>query len=259
MANESDEEVEAAEPTPEDRPVEPSKPRTGPVLASFAHADDMEIGSGGTVARWASEGREVHLLLLTNGDRGAQDPATDRAELARTRVREQQAAAEVLGLAGFEVLDVHDGELTNTYDVRVEVARRVRRIRPETVLTCDPTAMFLGNRYFNHSDHRTAGIATLDGVFPGAGNALFFSELLDEGLEPWDTPQVYLQWSNEPNTFEDITGHLQTKLDALACHPSQLEGGMLGFFDTWLREEAVKNGGRAGVEHAESFRVLELE
>ncbi|MBI4259939.1 MAG: PIG-L family deacetylase [Actinobacteria bacterium] len=232
----------------------------GPVLACFAHADDMEIAAGGTLARWAGQGREVRLLLLTNGDRGSQDPARDRAELARTRIVEQEAAARVLGLAGFRVLDVSDGELENVHEVRLEVAREIRRVRPTTVVTCDPTATFLGNRYFNHSDHRTAGIATLDALFPGAGNPHFFRELLDEeGLEPWSVPRVHLAWTTEPNSREDVTGFFQAKLDALAEHKSQLEGGMLGFFERWLRTEAEENGRAMGVEHAEAFRVLELD
>lgn len=234
------------------------EPVTGPVLACFAHADDMEIGAGGTIAKWAAAGREVHLLLLTNGDRGSQDPTRDREELARIRVEEQEAAAAVLGLAGFRVLPNHDGELENTHEVRREVARAIRHIRPVTAVTCDPTAWFFGNRYFNHADHRTAGVATLDALFPGAGNPHFFSELLAEGLEPWGVPQVYLCWSNEPNTHEDITGFMETKLAALAEHRSQLEGGMLGFFEQWLRTEATEAGSRIGVEHAESFRVLDL-
>jgi LmbE family N-acetylglucosaminyl deacetylase len=237
---------------------DPAEPITGPVLACFAHPDDMEIGAGGTVAKWAAAGREVHLLLLTNGDRGAQDPSLDRDELARTRAGEQEAAAAVLGLAGVRILSNHDGELENTHSIRVDVARVVRELHPAIVLTCDPTAWFFNNRYFNHRDHRQTGEATLDAVFPGAGNALFFGELLAEGLEPWNAPQVYLAWTNEPNLHEDVTGFLDTKLRALAEHKSQLEDDTLAFFEKWLTKEASEAGAKIGVEHAESFRVLDL-
>src|SRR5919198_3526948 len=86
----------------------------GPVLAVFAHPDDAEISAGGTLARWAKDGRAVHLLVLTNGDRGSEDPNQDRAELAATRKEETAAAGTVLGLASTRVLDTHDGELENT-------------------------------------------------------------------------------------------------------------------------------------------------
>src|SRR5439155_15486068 len=99
---------------------------SGPVLAVFAHPDDAEIAAGGTLGKWASEGRQVHLLVLTNGDRGSQDASVDRAELARVRLEETQAAASMLGLAGAEVLGVHDGELANTPEVRAEVVRSIR-------------------------------------------------------------------------------------------------------------------------------------
>jgi LmbE family N-acetylglucosaminyl deacetylase len=231
----------------------------GPVLAVFAHPDDAEISSGGTLARWAKEGRAVHLLVLTNGDRGSQDPAQDRAELAVTRRAETSSAASVLGLAGCRVLDTHDGELENTPSVRAEIARTIRELRPTTVVSCDPTAWFFGNRYFNHSDHRTAGATALDAVFPGAGNPHFFAEHLAEGLSPWSVPEIWLGWTNEPNHHQDITGFLEVKLDALAEHRSQVEGDMLGFFREWLPAEAEENGKKIGVQHAESFRILTLD
>jgi LmbE family N-acetylglucosaminyl deacetylase len=231
----------------------------GPVLAVFAHPDDAEISAGGTLARWAHEGRAVHLLVLTNGDRGSDDPAQDRAELARTRRSETEAAATALGLAGCRVLDIHDGELQNSASVRSEIARTVREVRPAIVLSCDPTAWFFGNRYFNHADHRTAGAAALDAVFPGAGNPHFFAEQLAEGLSPWKVPEVWLGWTTEPNHHQDITGFLEVKLAALAEHRSQVEGDMLGFFREWLPAEAEENGKKIGVQHAEAFRVLALD
>jgi LmbE family N-acetylglucosaminyl deacetylase len=228
------------------------------VLAVFAHPDDMEIAAGATVARWCDQGREVHLLVLTNGDRGAGE-RVDRAGLAATRRVETDAAARFLGLAGVTVLDTHDGELENTPEVRRTVARTVRTVRPTLVLSCDPTAVFFGNRYYNHSDHRTAGACALDGVFPAAGNPLFFEELLEEGLEPWNVPEVWLGWTLEPNHHQDVTGYVEKKLQALGKHESQVAGGQLGFFEQWLPVEAEEAGRRIGVKHAESFRVLQLD
>ncbi len=232
--------------------------RPGPVLASFAHPDDAEISSGGTLAKWAERGREVHLLVLTNGDRGSDDPTADRAELARRRAEETARAASVLGLAGSRVLDVHDGELENTAVVRAEIVRAIRGIRPAIVLSCDPTAWFFEHRYVNHADHRTAGAATLDAVFPAAGNPHFFADQLAGGLETWSVPEVWLGWTLEPNHHEDITGFIDRKLAALAEHRSQVEGDGIGFFDEWLPKEAEEAGRRIGVRHAESFRVLNL-
>ena len=238
--------------TPDDR-----EPRTGPVLAVFAHPDDAEIAAGGTLMKWAAAGRQVHLLVLTNGDRGSQDRALDRAELAATRLRETEAAAEAMGLASVRVGAIPDGELENTTHVREPVVRLIREVRAETVVTLDPTAVFFENRYYNHSDHRTAGWVALDASFPGSGNPHFFAEHLHEGLEPQDVVDVWLSWTTEPNHHEDITGFLPRKVEALARHESQLTEG-IRFFEEFLEKDAVESGARIGVEHAEPFRVLDL-
>ncbi len=231
--------------------------RTGPVLAVFAHPDDAEIAAGGVMARWAAAGRETHLLVLTNGDRGSQDPARDRAELAATRLVETEAAAAVLGLAGIQVLSIHDGDLEDSTVTREVVTRRIREVRAETVLTCDPTAIFFENRYYNHRDHRAAGSIALDAAFPASGNPHFFSEHLGEGLEVKDVHDIWLGWSNEPNHVEDITDHFATKVAALAEHASQLEEG-IRYFEESLEKEAAQSGAKIGVRYAEEFRVLDL-
>jgi LmbE family N-acetylglucosaminyl deacetylase len=230
---------------------------TGPVLGVFAHPDDAEIAAGGTLAKWCTAGREVHLLVLTNGDRGSSDPSLDRGELAATRLAETQAAARVLGLSSARVLGIADGELVNTVVVREAVIRAIREVRAETVVSVDPTAWFFERRYYNHSDHRTAGEIALDAVFPGAGNPHYFSEHLQEGLEVREVHDVWLAWTNEPNHVEDVTGFLPTKIEALARHASQLTEG-IRFFEEGLGEEAARAGKMIGVEHAEEFRVLDL-
>ncbi|MDP9297480.1 MAG: PIG-L family deacetylase [Actinomycetota bacterium] len=229
----------------------------GPILAVFAHPDDAEISAGGTLANWVAAGREVHLLVLTNGDRGSSDPARDRAELAATRKSETEAAAEELGLASAQILSIHDGELENTPAVREATVRRIREVKAETVLTCDPTAIFFENRYYNHSDHRTAGMIALDSVFPGAGNPHFFSEQLADGLDVREVHDVWLAWSNDPNHVEDVTHRFETKVAALARHASQLTEG-IRFFEDFMKKEAVEAGVKIGVARGEEFRILDL-
>ena len=255
MSSEEPLDLEAPHEREPDAPAVP----TGTVLAVFAHPDDAEISSGGVLRKWVLAGREVHLLVLTNGDRGSDDPNRDRAELAATRKQETQDAAAVLGLKSARVLDIHDGDLVNTKETQAAVSLAVRQLRPETVITCDPTAWFFHDQYFNHSDHRTAGAIALDGVFPGAGNPHYFTEQLVDGLEPWNARDVWLGWTNEPNRYEDISGLMETKLAALAAHRSQVEGDALGFFEDWLPKDAEDMGKKIGVQHAEAFRVLALE
>jgi LmbE family N-acetylglucosaminyl deacetylase len=238
--------------TPERR-----EPRTGPVLGVFAHPDDAEICAGGLLAKWAAAGREVHLLILTNGDRGSQDAEMDRAALAATRLRETAAAARGLGLASVQVGSVHDSELENTEDVRKGVVRRIREVRAETVVACDPTTVFFENRYYNHSDHRVSGFVALDASYPGSGNPHFFTEQLRDGLQVQDVFDIWLGWTHEPNNAEDITGFFARKVDALAKHASQLEEG-IRFFEDFLGKDAKEAGEKIGVEHAEEFRVLDL-
>ena len=234
-----------------------SDPRTGPALGIFAHPDDAEIAAGGTLANWVEAGREVHLLVLTNGDRGSQDPKLDRADLASIRTRETQEAADVLGLASVRILDVHDGDLANTVEAREQVVRRIREVRAETVLSVDPTAVFFQHVYYNHSDHRNAGWIALDSAFPGSGNPHFFPEHLGDGLGVQDITDVWLGWTNEPNHTEDVTATWQRKIDALAKHDSQLSEG-IAYFERFLLEEAEEAGKKIGAGRAEEFRRLDL-
>ena len=163
----------------------------------------------------------------------------------------------MLGLASVRILDVHDGDLQNTDEVREQVVRRIREVRAETVLSVDPTAVFFRNSYYNHSDHRNAGWIALDSAFPGSGNPHFFPEHLGEGIGVQDVTDVWLGWTNEPNHTEDVTATWQRKIDALAKHDSQLSEG-IAYFERFLLEEAEEAGEKIGVARAEEFRRLDL-
>ena len=224
-------------------------------LAVYAHPDDPEISAGGTLASWAEAGAAVSVLITTRGDKGTQDPDADLAKLARLRVEETAKAAALLGFAGHYHLGYHDGELPDDQELRAAITRYVRELRPQVVLCPDPTAVFFGDRYYNHHDHRVTGWATLDAVAPAAGNPHYFADHLAEGLDVHHVQAVYLSGTLEPNCWIDISDTLERKIDALFCHASQLtETGE--WFRQFLRDRAEEAGREAGVAYAEGFRRL---
>ena len=228
-------------------------------LAVYAHPDDPEISCGGTLARWAKAGSEVHVLVCTRGEKGSSDADTDREDLARRRAQEVASAARVLGLAGHEQLSVPDGELENTVVLRERIVSSVRRVRADVVVCPDPTAVFFGDTYFNHRDHRVAGWAALDAVSPAAGSPHYFP---DAGAAH-QVQSVLLSGTLEPNVWVDVGETLDVKVEALLCHASQLRAPVFGhdaaggeWFRDVVRRRAEDGGRVAGVPYAEGFRRL---
>lgn len=227
------------------------------VLAVYAHPDDPEIAAGGALARWAAAGAQVWVLITTRGEKGTDDPDADLEALAQMRIEETAAAAARLGFAGHLHLDYPDGELPDDQVIREQITRHVRQLQPEVVLCPDPTAVFFGDGYINHRDHRVTGWATLDAVAPAAGSPHYFPEHRAEGLTPHRVDAVYLSGTLEPNCWVDIGDTLEAKIDALFCHSSQLtETG--DWFREFLRVSAEDAGHAAGVPYAEAFRRITI-
>jgi LmbE family N-acetylglucosaminyl deacetylase len=221
-------------------------------LAVYAHPDDPEVSCGGTLARWTAAGSGVHLVVANLGEKGSHLPGTDPHELAERRADEVHRAAEVLGLAGVDLYGYPDGELDNTLALRERLVRTIRRVRADAVVAADPTAVFFGESYVNHRDHRELGWAVLDSLVPAA-SPLYFP---DAG----DTHQVHLvllSGTLAPDTWVDIEGSLDTKVAAVSCHESRLadDPDLIGRL---LEERAAEEGRRAGVARAEGFRRLRL-
>jgi len=225
------------------------------VLLVLAHPDDPEFFCGATLAKWAREGKEIRYLLLTCGDKGSDSPDVTPEMLCADRQAEQLAAAAVIGAKEVIFLTNKDGELVNTLDVRRDIVREVRRFRPHIIVTGDPTTYFRAGAFINHTDHRAAGAATIDAVFPAAGNRMYFPELLREGLEPYAPKEVWLSGSNEPNMWVDVTDTIDVKITALREHKSQIK-------DPAELEKRIRDRlRRTDVDrelYAESFRVLKL-
>lgn len=222
-------------------------------LAVYAHPDDPEVSCGGTLARWAAAGADVHVVVCAAGDKGASDPAVDPAELARRRAAEVAEATKALGLLGHRLLGLPDGEVDNTLELRRTLVAVIRELKPAVVVCPDPTAVFFGQHYFNHRDHREVGWATLDAVSPAAANPHYFP---DAG-PAHQVGAVYLSGTLDPDVVVDITHTIDAKAEALLHHESQL-----GEAGEWMRhvvrQRAEEAGRAAGVAFGEGFRRLRL-
>ena len=221
-------------------------------LAVFAHPDDPEVACGGTLARWARAGSEVHLVIACRGEKGSHDPSTDPDALAASRAEEVARAAKVLGLATVEHLGHPDGEIENDAVLRARLIEIIRRRRPGALVAPDPSAIFFGDSYVNHRDHRQLGWAVLDTLVP-AGSPLY----LPEAGPAHQVALVLLSGTLEADAWVDIDGVLDTKMAAVACHESRL-GGDPDLVAELLEHRAAEEGRRAGIEHAEAFRRLQL-
>ena len=219
-------------------------------LAVFAHPDDPEVACGGTLARWASLGSEVHLVIACRGEKGSADPTTDPDALAASRAEEVARAAEVLRLAGVEHLAYPDGDIGNDATLRGRLIEAIRRHRPDALVAPDPTAVFFGDSYVNHRDHRELGWAVLDSIVPAA-SPLY----LPEAGAAHQVGTVLLSGTLEPDAWVDISAALDTKVAAVVCHESRL-GGDPALVAELLEHRAGEEGGRAGIAQAEGFRRL---
>ncbi len=190
-------------------------------MVIMAHPDDPEFFCGGLVALWAKKGVQIEYLLLTNGNKGSDDPDMTPTRLKTIRQREQRAAADVLGVGEITFFDEPDGELTPSLALRERVVRQLRRFRPDAVIAPDPTTFFWRNR-INHTDHRAAGQIAADALFPAVGNRMYHPELLAEGLEPHTVPHIFIAGTIQPDVFVDISAVFDTKVTAILQHRSQI-------------------------------------
>lgn len=192
-------------------------------MVIVAHPDDPEFFSGGTIALWCAAGSQICYLILTNGDKGSDNPEMIPEKLIAIRREEQQAAADILGVKKVIFFNEPDGELRPTLELRQRVVAEIRRWKPDAVITLDPTRYFSGNTRLNHADHRAVGEVTIDAIFPAAGNRMYHPELLAEGLEPHSVTEVYLAGTEQPNRWVEISEVFETKIKAILCHASQIK------------------------------------
>jgi len=221
-------------------------------MVIVAHPDDAEFTMAGTVAAWTKAGCRVTYIVCTDGNAGSHEPGMTREKLAEIRRSEQRAACFILGVSEVVFLGYDDGELQPTMELRRDLVRAIRQYKPEVVLTGDPTALFSGDYYINHPDHRAAAQAALDAVAPASEMPLLWPEL----GAPHRVRRVYVNGNDQANVWIDLTDTIEQKIAALKQHASQM-----GDWDPteMIKEWNAETGQEKDLTYAEKYRVIILQ
>ena len=228
-------------------------------MVVVAHADDAEFGCSGTVAKWCREGWEVVYVLCTDGSKGSSDREITGRELSSIRRQEQINAGKVLGLKDIAFLDHEDSMLQPTLELRRDIAREIRRYRPDVLICTYPLRNLDGGWGVGHPDHLAAGEAALAAVFPTARDHMSFPDLLEQGLEPHKVAEVWVMSHPEPDLWIDVTKDMDTSVKALAQHVSQMDGRSEEETAKFMREWRRSRAEGKGMQYAESFRRIIFE
>ena len=228
------------------------------ILVINAHPDDVDFSAAATIALWTDAGIEVIYCIVTDGDAGGHDESVPRAEVPALRRAEQTAAAKQVGVHDLRFLGYPDGRVEATLALRKDLARVIRQVRPDRLLSPSPERNY-ARLPANHPDHRAVGSSALDAVYPDARNPFAFAELrAEEGLEPWTVREVWLPGGPAPNHCVDITASFGRKLAALRAHESQI--GQMEGLEEFLRGWNSRVAAQAGLPDgslAEAFQVID--
>ncbi len=228
-------------------------------LVVTAHPDDVDFGAGGTVMALVKAGVQVTFCICTDGDAGGFDDSTDRSEIPAIRRAEQASAAAVYGVTDVRFLGYKDGYLEPSHDVQRDIARVMRQVQPQLVITQSPERNW-DRLPASHPDHIAAGEATTRALYPAVRNPYAYPELRSqEGLEAWTVSWLWLQGHPEINHFVDTTEFFSRKVNALEQHASQTSHmeDLAGLLRTWGEMQAQAAGFAEG-RLAEGFRQIKL-
>ena len=226
-------------------------------LVVTAHPDDVDFGAAGTVANLTDAGAVVTYCLVTDGQAGGFDQTIPRPRMAEIRREEQTKAAAEVGVTDLVFLGIMDGQVVFDLELRREISRVIRQVRPQVVITQSPV-INMNTVYGSHADHVATGQGVWAAVYPDARNPFAFPELLQEGLEPWAADEIWIMLGTDSNETVDITAQLERKMRALRCHESQHRDPdeMDRRVREWFRELA-QHGGLAEGRSAERFVVAD--
>lgn len=223
------------------------------ILCVTAHPDDIEFTCAGSVAKWIDEGAQVVYCIVTDGSTGTSDFEMAGTKLADVRREESINAAKAVGVTDVRFLGHRDGYLEPSLDLRKDIARVFRDVKPVRMIALDPQPL-PGSWFVNHPDHRVVGQTTLDITVTAGTTPGHFPELLDEGYEPWrGLREIYIGGPGGGEFAVDITTTIDRKIAALREHVSQVGGWDV---EPMIRGWMQLQGKEHGYEYAELFHVI---
>lgn len=230
------------------------------ILGIGAHPDDLDFTAAGTVAKWVKEGATAYYIVATDGSRGSDDPDMTHEQLIKIREEEQKQAARILGVSEVFFLSHTDTQLVPSYELKEQIVRYLRKLKPDVVITLSPDLFFKPGEnfdgYVNHTDHRAIAVAVMDCVFPLARDRLTYAHHEQEGLQPHKVKELLFMNLTSPEYVVDITDTFEKKLAALGAHKSQFSD-----FEALKKRQtarAERFGKEHGYKYAENFTRIIL-
>jgi len=226
------------------------------LLAIAAHPDDLEYGTSCAVAGWTAAGREVAYVMVTRGEAGID--AWPPSRTAPIREAEERESARLVGVDSVTFLGYADGIVEYGLGLRRDLAREIRRFRPEA-LAIGGFALSWPGGTLNQADHRAVGLAACDAA-RDAGNRWIFPELIAEGFEPWGGVRyIFVAGSATPTHGCDVAVGLEAGIASLVAQRAYFENLITPFDpDAFLREQTTAAGRLLGCASAVAFEVLRV-
>jgi LmbE family N-acetylglucosaminyl deacetylase len=225
-------------------------------LGVVAHPDDLEYNASGAIAKWTAAGKQVAYVLASRGEAGIDAISPEQA--GPIREAEERESARLVGVETVEFLGYQDGVIEYGLPLRRDLARAIRRHRPEVIITISFELAWPGGG-LNQADHRAVGLAVLDAA-RDAGNRWIFPELLAEGLEPWGgTRFIFVQGGSVADHACDIGDAVERGISSLQAHRAYFDNLAQPFNpESFIREQAGAVGASIGCQYAVAFRVLRV-
>ena len=187
------------------------------ILCIQPHYDDNDIGAAGVLSQLAKNGAEIIYLTVTNDLMGVVDDSLSDAEAEATLKRDQFAAAKIVGVKEQYWLGYPDAGEYGYFDVRRDLLKYIRLLKPDFIFTCDPWLTYEG-----HRDHIQTGLATSEAVmFAGLTKIASSDPAVDSAYEGHSIQGIAFYFTREPNIIADISSTWEDKIGALRCYEAQ--------------------------------------
>jgi N,N'-diacetylchitobiose non-reducing end deacetylase len=221
------------------------------LLCVQPHYDDNDIGAGGTVAALIEAGAEAFYLTVTDDLVGVIDDSLTDAEAAALLKRDQAEAGDCIGVTAHYWLGYPDAGKYDYFDVRCDIIRHIRMLRPDFILTVDP---FLP--YEAHQDHFLTGKATSEAAFLYGMMRLKTDPKVDAAYEGHEILGIAYYHTHAPNTYVDITHSYEKKHAAVRAYRAQFTDGDMALLQYYLDLKEREYGEHLGCQYAEALKVL---